>query len=99
MEEQWQVDRARLRRLCQQHPTWSQRRLAQETHRSVSWVKKWRKRLADTDPDDREVLKSRSRRPQTGGSPIEAMVIERILAIRDNPPLNRGMVQIQAEIG
>lgn len=89
MEEQWQVDRACLRRLCQQHPTWSQRRLAQATKRSVSWVKKWRKRLANAPPDDREVLKSRSRRPQTAGPRIEAMVIERILAIRDNPPLNR----------
>jgi hypothetical protein len=89
MEEQWQVDRARLRRLCQEHPTWSQRRLAQETRRSVSWVKKWRKRFAEADSDDREVLKSRSRRPKTAGPRIEQMVIERILALRDNPPLNR----------
>ena len=89
MEEQWQVDRACLRRLCQEHPTWSQRRLAQATKRSASWVKKWRKRLAAAAPDDREVLKSRSRCPKTTKSRIEAMVIERILAIRDNPPLNR----------
>jgi len=89
MEEQWQVDRARLRRLCQEHPTWSQRRLAQETKRSVSWVKKWRKRFAEADSDDREVLKSRSRRPKTAGPRLEQRVIERILAIRDNPPLNR----------
>ena len=89
MEEQWQVDRARLRRLCQQHPDWSQQRLAEETNRSVSWVKKWRKRLKQADPDDREVLKSRHRRPKGAGSPIEGLVIERILAIRDNPPLNR----------
>jgi hypothetical protein len=89
MEEQWQVDRARLRRLLQAQPTWSQRRLAQETKRSVSWVKKWRKRLAEADPDDQEVLKSRSRRPTEAGSPIEAMVVDRILTIRDNPPLNR----------
>lgn len=89
MEEQWQVDRACLQRLCQEHPTWSQRRLAEETQRSVSWVKKWRKRFAEADPDDREVLKSRSRRPKARRSPIQTMVIERILAIRDNPPLNR----------
>ena len=89
MEEQWQVDRARLRQLCQEHPTWSQRRLAQETKRSITWVKKWRKRLAEADPDDQEVLKSRSRRPKQAGSPIEAMVLKRILAIRDHPPINR----------
>lgn len=89
MEEQWQVDRARLRQLLQEHPTWSQRRLAQETKRSVSWVKKWRKRLAQADPDDQAALKSRSRQPKQSGSPIEARVVERILAIRDQPPLNR----------
>jgi hypothetical protein len=89
MEEQWEVDRARLRQFCQEHPTWSQRRLAQETKRSVSWVKKWRKRFGEADPGDREVLKSRSRRPKQAGSPIQALVVERILAIRDNPPLNR----------
>ena len=89
MEEQWRVERARLRQLCQQYPKWSQRRLARETKRSVSWVKKWRKRLAAADPDDQEIVKSRSRRPTQAGSPVEAMVIDRILAIRDNPPLNR----------
>lgn len=89
MEEQWQVDRARLRRLSQEHPRWSQRELAQATGRSVSWVKKWRKRLAAAEPGDRDVLKSRSRRPKQAGSPIQALVIDRILAIRDQPPLNR----------
>ena len=57
MEEQWQADRARLRKLRQAHPTWSQRRLAEETKRSVTWVKKWRKRLDKADPGDQEVLK------------------------------------------
>jgi hypothetical protein len=89
MEEQWQVDRARLRRLGQQHPNWSLRRLAQETNRSLTWVKKWRKRLAEAEPDDLAVLKSRSRRPKQVTSPIQARVVERILAIRDHPPLNR----------
>jgi hypothetical protein len=60
MEEQWQADRARLRKLRQEHPTWSQRKLAQETKRSVTWVKKWRKRFGEADPGDQEVLKSRS---------------------------------------
>lgn len=89
MEEQWQVDRARLRRLLQQHPNWSQRKLAQELKRSVTWVKKWRKRLNEVDPGGPDILKSRSRRPKQAGSPIQAVVVERILAIRDNPPLNR----------
>jgi len=75
--------------LSQEHPTWSQSRLAQETKRSVSWVKKWRKRLGEAAPGDQGILKSRSRRPKQAGSPVKALVIERILAIRDHPPVNR----------
>ncbi len=89
MEEQWQVDRARLQRLRQQHPQWSSRRLAEETGRSTSWVKKWRKRLTEADPSDENRFKSRSRRPTHSGSPIQPAVIERILALRDQSPLNR----------
>jgi hypothetical protein len=89
MEEEWQVDRARLRKLRREHPAWSQRKLAEETKRSVTWVKKWRKRLDEAAPDDQEVLKSHSRKPKEAGSPIEALVIERILAIRDDPPVHR----------
>ena len=91
MEEQWQVDRARLRRLRQQHPDWSQARLAQEIGRCLSWVKKWCKRLDQADPDDQTVLKSQSRRPKRAGSPIEEAVVKRILTIGDQPPagLNR----------
>lgn len=86
MEEQWQVDRARLRELRQQHPEWGKRELAQQIGRSLSWVKKWCKRLAAATSDDQKVLKSRSRRPKRSGSPIEQAVIQRILAIRDEPP-------------
>ena len=78
MEEQWQVYRARLRRLLQEQPNWSQRKLAQATRRSVSWVKKWRKRLSQADPHDPNLLKSGSRRPKEAGSPIQALVVERI---------------------
>ncbi len=89
MEEQWQVDRARLRRLRQEHPKWSSRRLAEEIGRSETWVKKWRKRLNKADPAAESILKSRSRRPKQAGSPVQSAVIDRVLAIRDNPPINR----------
>ena len=89
MEEQWQVDRARLRRLQREHPQWSISQLAEETGRSTTWVKKWRKRFRRADPGDQSILKSHSRRPTQAGSPIQPAVIERILAIRDNPPINR----------
>ena len=89
MEEQWQVDRARLRRLRRENPGWSYRRVAEEMRYSERWVKKWSKRFDGADPADEIVLKSQSRRPKQAGSPIEAVVIERILSIRDDPPLNR----------
>ena len=89
MEEQWQVDRARLWRLQREHPQWSISRLADETGRSTTWVKKWRKRFNEADPTDESIFKSRSRRPKRVGSPIQPAVVDRILAIRDNPPINR----------
>ena len=86
MEEQWQVDRARLRMLHQQHPDWSYPQLAQHLSRSISWVKKWSKRLKTAVPEDQTVLKSQSRRPKHPPPSIEPIVVERILAIRDQPP-------------
>ena len=47
MEEEWMRDRALLRDLLQKSPQASPRELAQATGRSMSWVKKWRKRLTD----------------------------------------------------
>jgi hypothetical protein len=86
MEEQWQVDRARLRTLRQQHPNWSYPELAQYLSRSISWVKKWSKRLKMAAPEDQTVLKSQSCRPKHLPPSIEPSVVERILAIRDQPP-------------
>ncbi len=89
MEEQWQVDRGRLRRLQQEQPERSVSQLAAETGRSTTWVKKWRKRFKQAPAEDAAVLKSQSRRPKRGGSPIKPEVEKRILAIRDEPLLNR----------
>lgn len=89
MEEQWQVDRARLRRLCQENPNWLYRRLAEEMGYSERWVKKWLKRFKGASSSDETVLKSQSRRPKRAGSPLAPAVIERILKIRDEPPLYR----------
>lgn len=51
MEEQWFVDRTRLRHLRQTQPHWSQAQLAHEIGRSTAWVKKWVKRL-QADPSE-----------------------------------------------
>src|SRR3954447_15333325 len=61
MEEQWYADRCRLRELLRAHPDWTKHQLAQEIGRSLSWVKKWRRRLRDAPPDDEQVLWGQSR--------------------------------------
>ena len=87
MEEQWQVDRARLRRLRQQQPEWTHTQLAQALGYSESWVKKWSKRLDEAEPDDDGVLRSLSRRRKNPPPTIAAGVVQRILEIRDEPPM------------
>ncbi len=53
MEEQWIVDRARLRDLLRERPTLTQKERAQALGRSLSWVKKWQKRLKEAHPTTR----------------------------------------------
>ena len=52
MEEHYYVDRLKLRQLMQMHPDWKQGDFVRATNRSVTWVKKWRKRLRDADAED-----------------------------------------------
>ena len=61
MEAEWCADRANLRLAVRDHPAWSVPQLAQHVGRSVTWVKKWRRRLRDAPPDDESVLHSQSR--------------------------------------
>ncbi len=87
MEEQDVADRSRLRALLRQQPTWTHGQYAEEMGRSTDWVKQWRRRLAQADPADPQVLSSRSRASHQG-MPWEECVVQRILAIRDQPPDN-----------
>src|SRR3712207_5468340 len=86
MEEQWVVDRCRLRELLRRHPDWSQRALARELGRSLGWVKKWCRRLRDAPPGDESVLRGQSRARKHPPPRVSQAVVERILAIRDQPP-------------
>jgi len=90
MDEQWVVDRGQLRELMAEHPDWTKRQLAQEVGRSVSWVKKWRRRLREADPDDDSVMHGLSRARHHPPPSIVPEVVERILEIRDSPPENLG---------
>jgi len=86
MEDCWLADRTLLRSLFHLQPTWTLHDYAAATHRSLAWVKKWRKRFRDAAPDDDHVLHSRSRARHSLQPPLDPFVIERILAIRDAPP-------------
>jgi hypothetical protein len=88
MEEQWFVDRVRLRELLLKNPKASRRHLAEETGRSMGWVNKWYKRLLAAGLDDEDVLHGRSRAPHHPPEAIRPEVVTRILEIRDHPPEN-----------
>jgi hypothetical protein len=87
MEEAYLVaDRAHLRKLLRTHPSWPYQEYADQIGRSYDWVKKWVKRLLAASPDDEAVLWSRSSARKHLSPPLDPAVIERILAIRDDPP-------------
>ena len=88
METDWILDRSHLWQLHLEHPSWGAKRLSRFTQRSLTWVKKWLRRLRHADPDDETVLHSRSRARKTSPKQVCQTVVDRILAIRDEPPEN-----------
>ncbi len=88
MEEEWMRDRALLRDLLQKTPQASPRELAQTIGRSISWVKKWRKRLVEGDPQDLSLVCSGSRAHHAPYFSWDARVIRRIVEMRLSPPEN-----------
>ncbi len=88
MNAQWVVDRQRLRTLRGLRPDWTLQDLADAIGRSRSWVKKWVARLRHAAPSDEQVLQSRSCARRTPPPRLSQVVIDRILAIRDDPPQN-----------
>ncbi len=92
MEEEWMRDRALLRDLLEKIPHASPQELAQATGRSVSWVKKWRKRLAAGDSHDPHLLCAHSRAHHTPYFRWDVCVIKRIVEMRFSPPENADRV-------
>jgi hypothetical protein len=86
METVYRMKRRNLRWLMQRHPTWSCRQLAEAVEMSLGWVKKWRRRLKESEPEDEQVLHSRSRAPKHPRARISEQVVARVLALRDEPP-------------
>jgi hypothetical protein len=85
-EVHWIADRTLLRSLLRAQPSWTHQDLADATHRSRGWVKKWLARLRAAPPDDEHVLYSQSRARKQPLAGFDPRVIDRILTIRDQPP-------------
>jgi len=90
MEEEWMRDRALLRDLLTKDPQTPPQELARATGRSVSWVKKWRKRLREGDPHDQERLCSRSRAHHAPYFRWDLRVETCIVEMRLSPPEHLG---------
>ena len=90
MEEQWVVDRCKLREVWLEHPDWSKRDLAEAVGRSKSWVKKWLYRIRGRPLEDWEVVHGHSRARKRPPTQVAPEVVERILEIRDHPPQKLG---------
>ncbi len=82
METEWRVARARLRDLLRENAQASHPELAEQLGYSVSWVRKWRKRLAKAAPEDEQVLHSQSHRPKRIPHRVSELVEERIITLR-----------------
>ena len=88
MEEEWMRERALLRDLLEKNPHASPKELAQELGRSVSWIKKWRKRLAEGDAQDPSLLCSCSRAHHAPYFRWDVRVTQKIVEMRFVPPEN-----------
>ncbi len=86
MEAEWFAKRAALRCLVRQHPTWTQAEFAATLGRSRAWVAKWLARLETAAPNAVTVLHARSCARHTPPPSMPQGVVERILALRDEPP-------------
>jgi len=85
MEEDLFAERAALRCVMRAHPDWTQVELAAHLGHSLSWVKKWTRRVRAA-PEETSILWSRSRARKHPPPAIAPAVIDRILEIRDQPP-------------
>jgi hypothetical protein len=86
MEAVYYAARANLRRLMRLHPHWTQLQYAQVVGMELRWVKKWKKRLQEAEPEDEQVLHSRSQAPKHPPERINEVVADRIIQMRDEPP-------------
>jgi len=89
MSASYYAARANVSYLRQRHPNWSHADLAAALGYSVSWVEKWLKRirceLAAGEQLD-HILQGHSRARKTPPPATQPLVVEQVLAMRDQPP-------------
>jgi transposase InsO family protein len=90
MEAVYYAARANLRRLLAQNPSWTRQQYAQAVGMSLGWVKKWLKRLREAPAQDETVLQGQSRARKQPPERISQVVVERVIALRDQPPQGLG---------
>lgn len=90
MEEEWIVDRSKLREVWLEHPEWSHREMAEAVGRSKSWVKKWLRRIRSVALEDREILNGQSRARKRPPPRLAPEIVNKILDLRDHPPQQLG---------
>jgi transposase InsO family protein len=81
--------RANLSYLLHQHPNWTSAQFAAALGYSVAWVKKWRSRLREELAAGlplEQIWQGHSRARKTPPPQTQPLVVEQILAIRDQPP-------------
>src|SRR5215469_10002280 len=86
MEAIWFARRAALHCLSHQHPDWTNADLAAAVGGSESFVKKWLARLKQATTTDPMLYHARSPARHTPPPRAPRPVVERILALRDEPP-------------
>lgn len=82
METEWRIARAQLREQLIDNPQSSHEALAKQLGYSVTWVRKWRKRLANTPLDDQSALNCQSHRPKRIPKRVSEAVEIRIIELR-----------------
>jgi hypothetical protein len=72
--------------LLQQQPGWTNQQLAQDVGRSLTWVKKWKKRIRQMPNAEEPCLLSQSRARHHPPAKTSQPIVAAILQIRDQPP-------------
>jgi hypothetical protein len=86
MEADLVAQRCALFWLSRQHPEWTTAELAATVGRSESWSKKWLARFRHTAIPNVTLFQSCSHTRHTPSPSTPQPVVERILALRDEPP-------------